>query len=173
MSPVGNKPVIRQARAGDHEAVLRIYNHYVASSHATFDIHTQTLEERRSWFGRFRASGPYRLWVAEHAGDVCGYACSTRLRPKPAYDVSVETTVYVTPEAQGCGLGKRLYDALLESLESAGLHRAFAAIALPNPASIALHEQLGFRCVGCFDQAGFKFGRYWDIAWYARALTAD
>lgn len=164
---------IREARLEDLDGVLEIYNYYVTRSHVTFDIVPWTREQCRQWFGGFRPTGPHRLWVAEQSGVICGYASSTRLRPKPAYDISVETTIYMAIGAQGRGAGKKLYGALLASLETTGLHRAFAAIALPNPASIALHEGLGFRRAGCFGEAGFKFGRYWDIGWYQRSLAPD
>lgn len=170
---IAEHTLIRAACEADFGAILEIYNHYVVTSHVTFDIRPLPASERRAWFDSFRPAGPYRLWVAEHADGIQGYACSTRLRPKPAYDVSVETTIYMTSAAQGHGLGRRLYRALLDSLEEAGLHRAFAAIALPNPASIALHERLGFRLVGCLGEVGYKFGRFWDVAWYERSLKTD
>jgi phosphinothricin acetyltransferase len=99
---------------------------------------------------------------------VLGWASSTRLRPKPAYDRSVETTVYLDPDATGCGLGRLLYDRLLGELEAAGVHRAYAVIALPNPVSVAFHERYGYRRVGLFEEVGYKFDRYWDVAWYER-----
>ena len=164
---------LREAVAADLEGVLAIYNHYVITSHVTFDVRPITLAERRAWFATFGPDGPYRLWVATDGGAIQGYACSTPLRPKPAYDVSVETTLYVARDVCGRGLGRRLYQALLGSLTGIGLHRAFAAIALPNAPSVALHERCGFRRCGCFSEAGYKFDRYWDVAWYQRSLVTD
>ena len=170
MSRAAETLAVRPARDGDRAAVLQIYNHYVATTAVTFDTRTFTRAERAGWFGQFAPEGPHRLLVAERAGAVAGWAASMRLRPKPAYDRSVETTVYVAPDALGQGVGRRLCDRLLAELAVAGLHRAYAVIALPNPASVALHRRLGYRHVGTLSEAGHKFGRYWDVAWYERPL---
>jgi phosphinothricin acetyltransferase len=82
----------------------------------------------------------------------------------------VETTAYITPAAGGRGIGTALYEALLDALGPAGVHRCYAAIALPNPASVALHERFGFSEVGRFSEVGFKLGRYWDVAWFERRM---
>ncbi len=164
---------IRVATDRDLPQLVAIYNYFVTTSHVTFDTSAFTVEQRRPWLQSFAATGRYRLLIAEVAGVAAGYASSQRLRPKPAYDCSVETTVYVAPEYARRGIGAMLYDALLASLEGVGVHQAFAGIALPNDASVALHEAVGFRHVGTFPEAGFKFDRYWDIAWYVRRLAND
>ena len=165
---------VRDAVAGDLPALVSLYNHYVEHTHFTFDTEPFTVEARRPWFARFAPRGPHRLLVAESAGRVVGYASSHDLRPKPAYDCSVETTIYLDPEHQGRGVGRRLYGELLAVLEAEpSLHRAYGGIALPNPDSVLLHERLGYRAVGRFHQVGFKFGRYWDIGWYERDLSGD
>lgn len=161
---------VRSGRQGDLPAIVAIYNRYVEGSPVTFDLEPVTVAGRRAWLDGFSESGPYRLLVAEGAGGVVGYACSQRFRPKPAYATSVETTIYLEGGVQGRGLGRRLYGSLLEILEGEDLRRAFAAITVPNPASIALHERLGFRLAGTLSQAGRKFGRFWDVALYERAL---
>lgn len=163
-------PVIRAGRADDLAALLAIYNGYVATSPATFDLHPQSLERRRAWFAQFAERGPHRLLVAERGGAPVGYAGTTRFRAKPAYDTSVETTVYVAPEHAGHGIGTRLYAALFEALAGEDLHRAFAGVTLPNDASLALHRRAGFVPIGVFSECGRKFGRYWDVQWLARTL---
>ena len=168
--PEPDAVIVRPARPADRPAIVGIYNHYVRSSHATFDTRAFTVLERDPWFGQFRDAGPHRLLVAERGGVVAGWASSTRFRPKPAYERSVETTVYLAAGDFGAGLGRRLYAGLLESVADAGAHRACALIALPNPASLALHEGLGFSHVGTLSEVGFKFGRYWDVAIYERVL---
>ena len=102
-----------------------------------------------------------------------GYACSSRFRPKPASETSVETSVYLAPEAIGHRAGSRLYEKLFKALEGEDVHRAYAGIALPNPASVRLHERFGFKRVGHFTEQGRKFGRYWDVAWYEKPLGPE
>ena len=109
--------------------------------------------------------------VADNDGQVEGYACSTQFKPRPAYDTSVETTVYLGPEHTGKGLGKRLYGALIEALEDeAGVHRAYGGVALPNDGSVRLHESLGFKHVATYHEVGFKFGKYWDVSWFEKEV---
>ena len=158
--------LIRPGQRHDLETVVAIYNHYVETSHVTFDSEPWTATNREAWLASFGNAGPHRLLVSELHGKVTGWASSSPLRHRPAYARSVETTVDLQPGTEGERVGSMLYGALLDCLE--GVHRAFAAIALPNPASIALHRAHGFREVGRFGEAGFKHGRYWDVAWYQR-----
>jgi phosphinothricin acetyltransferase len=101
---------------------------------------------------------------------VLGYATSSPFRPKPGYLTSVETSVYLRPDATGHGLGTLLYRAVFDALAGQDLHRAYAGVALPNDASVRLHERLGFREIGTFVEVGRKFGRYWDVLWFERSL---
>ena len=161
---------IRPAGAADLPRLLDMYNHYVVNTAITFDIDPLTIDERRGWLAQFSDSGRHRLFVAEEDGSVFGYAGSTRVRPKAAYDQSVETTIYVAPEAVGRRLGDPLYSALFDALGREGVHVAVAAIAIPNPASVALHERFGFTLLGVMHEVGRKFDRYWDVAWYEKLL---
>jgi phosphinothricin acetyltransferase len=104
---------------------------------------------------------------------VVGFARSGRYRPRPSYDTTVETSVYVDPASLGRGIGGALYRALFEALEDEDVHRAIAGIALPNDASVALHERFGFRRVAHFSEQGRKFGRYWDVDWYERPVGPE
>src|SRR5437879_4042526 len=104
-----------------------------------------TMDARREWFTHYASSGRYRLLVALAVEGVIGYACSSPFRPKAGYETSVETSVYLAPEAVGRGAGSRLYEELFRALGGEDLHRAYAGIALPNPASIALHERFKFK----------------------------
>jgi phosphinothricin acetyltransferase len=157
---------IRHCAPGDYGAVVDIYNHYIENSHSTFDTRPYSIGERAPWFSQFNASGPNQLLVAEKNGAVLGFCCSTPLKNRAAYDVSVETTVYLATEAIGQGIGRRLYETLLKNLSGIGLHGAYAGVALPNDASVHLHEALGFRKVGVFEEVGWKFDKYWSVAWY-------
>ena len=152
----------------DLTAIAGIYHHYVRTSHATFEVRPRTVGAWRAWFDGFAERGRYRLLVARHDGRVLGYASSTAYRPRAAYAPSVETSVYVGEGATKRGVGAALLAALLGDLETEDVHRAYAGIALPNPASVRLHERFGYRHVGTFSEQGRKFGRYWDVAWYER-----
>lgn len=173
MTGVRTVPEIRAACDADLPVLTELYNHYVETSHVTFDVRTFSVEERRAWFEQFSDVGPHRLLVAEIDGDFAGYASSHRLRPKPAYDTSVETTVYVHPDHQRAGVGEALMRALLTLLEREDLHRVYAGVALPNDGSVALHHRLGFRELGTYDEVGRKFGKYWSVCWFERALEGE
>ncbi len=157
---------IRHCAPGDYGAVVAIYNYYIENSHSTFDTTPYSIGERAPWFSQFNESGPNQLLVAENDDTVLGFCCSTPFSKRAAYDVSVETTVYLAPDATGRGVGKRLYEVLLEKLSGIGLHGAYAGVALPNDASVKLHESLGFREVGVYEEIGWKFDKYWSVAWY-------
>jgi phosphinothricin acetyltransferase len=164
-----------QVRAGTNDdlpALTALYNHYVEHDHATFDITPFSVEQRRGWLAHYADSGPHRLLVADDGGggDLLGYATSSRFRDKAAYDTSVETTIYVDDAAVGRGVGTALYTALFDTLRTEGLHRAYAGIALPNDASMALHRRFGFVEIGTYHEVGHKLGRYWDVCWLEKAL---
>ncbi|MGW3122743.1 N-acetyltransferase family protein [Streptomyces sp. NPDC001107] len=163
---------VRPGVEGDLEALTDIYNHYVRETPITFDTAVFTPEERRPWLLSHPVDGPYRLMVATDADtqEILGYSTSSPYRAKPAYETSVEVTVYVAPDAGRRGIGTLLYKALFEALADEDLHRAYAGIAQPNEASTRLHERFGFRYVGTYREVGRKFGRYWDVAWYEKEL---
>ncbi len=159
---------IRAAVRSDLPRLTEIYNHYVIHTPVTFDVEPYTVERRQAWFDQFAAAGRHRLIIAEQDQVVLGYAGTTRFRPKPAYETTVETTIYCAPEAVGKRIGPRMYEALFRAVEGEDIHRFVAGYALPNPASAALHERFGFKLVGVFTENGRKFGRYWDVAWTER-----
>jgi phosphinothricin acetyltransferase len=161
---------VRVGTEQDLEAINGIYNEYVKETHFTFDIEPVTIEARREWFTHYGTSGRHRLLVALEAGVVVGFATSSRFRPKPAYETSVETSIYLAADAVGRGAGSKLYEELFGSLDGEDVHRAYAGIALPNPASVALHERFGFKRVAHFTEQGRKFDRYWDVAWFEKSL---
>lgn len=162
--------IIRRAAPSDLPGLLDIYNHYVATTHVTFDVEPRTLAQRQEWLDQFGERGRHQCFVAARDGHAVGWACSVRFKDRSAYDTSVETSVYVAPGEQGRGLGRRLYEALFAALAHEDVHRAFGGIAQPNDASVAVHRALGFEHVGTYREVGRKFGRYWDVAWYAKAL---
>jgi len=158
---------IRPAVLRDLPAITDIYNHYIVNTTITFDLAPFEPGDRRAWFD------DHRLLVAVDeagSGAVLGYASTSRWRPKAAYETTVESSVYCRADAVGRGIGTRLYEALFESIKDEDVHRIVAGVSLPNPASVALHERLGFQRVGVFERVGRKFGRYWDVAWFQRPL---
>ena len=163
--------LVRAAAGGDLRPLTDLYNHYVKTSPATFDLEPVSIDDRMRWMSRYANSGPHRLLVAIDEGAMAGYATSGMLREKPGYLTSVETTVYVHPGRHARGIGTRLYAALFGALASEDVHRAYAAIVVPNPASVALHARFGFEAVGLYREAGRKFGRYWDVQWFERPLS--
>jgi phosphinothricin acetyltransferase len=164
--------VIRPAREDDLPRLTEIYNHYVVQTPITFDLDPYTVEQRRAWFAQFGASGRHRLLVAECDGVVAGYACSHQFRTKAAYDTTVESSVYCAPESTGVGIGSALYTALFDTLHGEDIRMVIAGITLPNEASVALHARFAFVTAGVMHAVGYKFGRYWDVGWYERELSA-
>ena len=154
----------------DLEAISEIYGHYVRTSAISFDVEVPSAAWCREWFATFDTSGRHRLLVARDDGRAVAYAASAPYRPRAAYAPSVETSVYVAPSHVGQGLGSALYETLLAELEREDVHRAYAGIGMPNPASVRLHERCGYRRAGYYTEQGRKFGRYWDVAWYERAF---
>jgi phosphinothricin acetyltransferase len=163
-------PLVRDATADDLPAVAAIYTHYVVRTTLTFNTQVRT---PREWMDRFASEvrdGPYHLLVAELDGVVRGYVETQRFRPKPAYARSLELSIYVDPESAGLGAGGALYRELFERLEPTTYHRAYSIIALPNDDSVRFHERWGFVHRGTLTEAGYKFGRFLDVAFYERAL---
>lgn len=163
--------IIRLPQATDLAPLTELYNYYILNTTITFDIAPYTIDQRRdSWWCHYEHQGRHRLLVAEQDQIVVGYATSSQFRTKAAYDTSVETSIYLSPQAQGKGLGSQLYQALFHSLANEDVHRAYAGITLPNPASIALHQKFGFCSVGRYQEVGRKFEQYWDVEWFEKNL---
>ena len=152
-------------RSRDVSAVVAIYNHYVTTSAATFEERPITPAEARRRITTVREAGLPWL-VVECDGAVVGYAYAAGWKPRPAYRHSSEVSVYVAAAHQGKGLGSALYGRLLPELERGGIHVALSGIALPNPASVALHERHGFCKVAQLCDVGFKFGRWIDVGYW-------
>jgi phosphinothricin acetyltransferase len=163
--------LVRPARPADLARLTEIYNHYIVTTPATFDLEPFSPQQRRAWLEEHADDGPHRIFVAEDQGAVLGYASSGRFRTKRAYDTTVETSIYCAPEATGRGLGKLLYAALFEAIKGEDLYLAVAAITLPNDASVGLHQGFGFELTGTLHAVGRKFGRYWDVAWFEKRLA--
>jgi len=168
--PVAADVDVRPAIDADYPELIAIYNHYVVTSGATFDLDPIPTERAREFFHHYGDAGPHRLLVATRAGRVVGYATSGQLRTRPAYDSSVEVTVYLHHADGGRGIGSMLYQQLFADLRDEDLHRAYAVIAQPNPSSVALHRRFGFSDVGTMREVGRKFDQWWDVLWMERPL---
>jgi phosphinothricin acetyltransferase len=153
----------------DADMVARIYRPAVTSTIATFEeVPPDAAEMAR----RMRAVLARTPWlVAEAAGAVVGYAYAAPHRERPGYRWSVDVSVYVDPAHRGHGVGRTLYDDLIERLRAQGYVNAYAGVALPNPASVALHEAIGMRRIGAYERVGWKFGAWVDVAWYGMRLA--
>jgi L-amino acid N-acyltransferase YncA len=161
--------IVRPVAAADAEAIARIYNYYVQNSVVTFEeelISAQAMAARIA-----EIQGLSLPWlVAEVDGSVVGYAYARKWRERSAYRYSVETTIYLKHGHEGRGLGRALYSALLPLVRERGIHVAIGGVALPNDASVALHEKLGFEKVAEFREVGFKHDRWVDVAYWQLVL---
>jgi phosphinothricin acetyltransferase len=163
-------PMIRPGNSSDLAQIASIYNGYVERTSVTFDVTPITEADRLPWLEQHSAAGRHRLLVAVDGRQLLGWATTSPFRPRAAYETTVESSVYCSPEHQGRGVGSQLYRALFESLQEEDVERIVAGVTLPNPASVRLHRRFFFRRVGTFHRVGRKFGRYWDVAWFERPL---
>ncbi len=157
--------MIRAATVNDAAAIAAIYNHYIEHTAITFEEEAVAAEQMQS---RIQTVQQAQLpWlVLEEQGTVLGYAYATPWRVRSAYRFSVESTVYLHKDAGGRGLGSQLYTELLAQLQQCGRRVVIGGIALPNQASVALHEKLGFEKVAHFAQVGLKFERWTDVGYW-------
>ena len=166
---------VREAGAGDAAAIARIYNHYVETTSISMETAAVSGDEMAARIAAVRCAGlPWLVLLdgGEIDGEIAGYAHATQWRARPGYRHAVEASVYLAPGRRGRGWGAHLYRALLARLVG-HCHSVIGGIALPNPASVALHEHLGFRQVACFSQVGRKFGEWVDVAYWQLLLPMD
>jgi L-amino acid N-acyltransferase YncA len=161
--------MIREPRTGDEAAICRIYNHYVARTSVTFSTEPIAESNMAAEIAAVSDKFPWVVW--EEEGCVLGYAAASEWKSRCAYRFSVETTIYLDPEAGGRGIGTKLYQELLERVHAAGHHSALGGIALPNPASVALHEKLGFVKVGHLKEVGWKFDQWVDVGYWQKIFA--
>jgi phosphinothricin acetyltransferase len=161
---------VRDARQSDCTAIAALYNHYVAMPAVTFEFDPVAPGEIARRIGDVQ--GAELPWlVALHGEDLVAYAYAMPWKgSRKAYRFSVESTVYVDAARAGQGIGVVVYSALIEALRARGIHAVIGGILLPNPASIALHERLGFRKVAQFDEVGFKQGAWLDVGYWQLLL---
>lgn len=164
-------PDLRVAAPDDAEAIAAIYAPFVRDTVISFET---TVPDAAEMARRITSTLETHPWlVAEEDGRIIGYAYASQHRTREAYRFSCDVTVYLAEGARGRRLGSRLYTELFRLLRMQGFRNAFAGIAQPNPASVALHESLGFRHLGTYAKVGFKLGQWHDVGWWQLELTRD
>lgn len=163
---------LRDAVAGDAGAIAAIYNHYIINTSISFEEQAVTEAEMAQRIADVQRAGLPWL-VAEADGALAGYAYASKWRVRHAYRFSVESSVYLRQGLAGKGWGSALYARLLARLAEGGYHLVIGGIALPNEASIALHEKMGFAKVAHFREVGYKFGRWLDVGYWEKPLGQE
>lgn len=151
-------------------AILDIFNEAIVTSTALYDYKPRTPESMVGWFATKRANGFPVIGCEDEAGTLLGFASYGTFRAWPAYKYSVEHSIYVHKDHRGKGLGRTLLQAIVDAARERGVHTLIGGIDATNAGSIALHESLGFVHAGTIREAGFKFGRWLDLAFYQRLL---
>jgi phosphinothricin acetyltransferase len=162
--------MIRAAHADDFDAIAAITNHYITTTAIHFAYEPVTADGlRHSWHAH-----PHHPFLVDDPGDgVIAYAKAGPWRERAAYHWTAEVGIYVAHDACNRRIGTALYAALLDELAAAGFRSAVAGITMPNPASVALHERLGFERVGTFRDAGFKHGSWHDVAFFQKRFSTE
>ncbi len=160
---------LRIATPRDGDVLSEIYAYYVDTSSISYEYVAPTVEEFAARIAHKLEKYPYIVALLD--GEPVGYAYASEYRERAAYGWCVELSVYVSRHCTGRGVGTALYTALLELLRLQNIVIAYSAITLPNDASIALHEKMGFRPAGRFHASGYKMGQWWELAWYEKQLN--
>jgi len=160
--------IVRPCRETDAARICAIYNHFISNAVITFEESPLAAADIVERIRKITAKLPWL--VCEDGGTVVGYAYAAPWHARAAYRFSVESTIYLAPESCGRGFGTALYRALLSELDALGLHCVIGVVALPNPASVALHEKLGFAKVGHVKEVGWKHGRWLDVGYWQLLL---
>jgi L-amino acid N-acyltransferase YncA len=163
-------PHIRLAHPDDASAIQAIYAPVVMHTPISFETVVPTVEEMRQRVEQTLKTFPWLVY--EDAGEVSGYAYASQHRVRAAYQWSVDVSVYVHERMRRQGIGRKLYMSLFELLRRQGFYNAFAGIALPNPASVALHEAMGMQAIGVYEKVGYKHGAWHDVGWWQGLLQA-
>ncbi len=159
---------VRCASADDAEGILAIYAPIVRETTISFELEPPTVAEMRRRIETTLAKLPWLVCASGRGTE--GYAYASKHRERAAYQWSVDVSVYVVEAMRGKGLGRRLYTSLLGMLQDLGYYSALAGIALPNPASVGLHEAMGFRPIGVYRNIGYKLGAWHDVGWWQKQL---
>ena len=156
--------MIRPAGLGDAEQIVRIYNYYIENTVITFEEEKISTDEMRGRIEEYTRDYPWFVYEKDH--EVIGYAYAAKWRSRSAYRYSAETTVYVDKDFCGKGTGTALYEKLIEECAKRGLHALMAGITMPNKKSQRLHEKIGFKKIGHFQETGRKFDKWLDVGYW-------
>jgi phosphinothricin acetyltransferase len=151
--------------------ILEILNDAIVTSTALYDYRPRPPQAMQAWFATKRQLGAPVIGVEDEAGALLGFASWGTFRAFPAYKYTVEHSIYIHKDRRGQGLGRVLLERLIELAQADQLHVMVGGIDAANRASIELHRRLGFEHAGTIRQAGFKFGRWLDLAFYQRILS--
>jgi phosphinothricin acetyltransferase len=162
---------LRVATPDDAAAIAAIYAPIVLNTPISFEMEPPSVDEMRTRISNTLRALPW-LVSLDAAGTVNGYVYASKHRERAAYQWSVDTSAYVRDDCRGQGVGRRLYQALFDELAGLGYFQAFAGIALPNAASVGLHEAMGFEPLGVYRQVGYKMGSWRDVGWWQKVLKA-
>jgi phosphinothricin acetyltransferase len=160
---------IRLVEPRDAEAIRAIYNREVERSTVTFDLVPRTLEEQVEWI-RHHSGGHPAVVAVDESGTVVGFGSLSPYRDRPAYQPTVEDSVYVDPACQGRGVGRQLLERIVELATAHGFHSIIARVVGGHEVSIALHARCGFEVVGTEREVGRKLGRWLDVVLMQRLL---
>ena len=170
-----NDSVIRPVTVADAPALLAIYAYYVKNTGVTFEYEPPTLREFEQRISSTLPRYPYLC--IEHGGEILGFSFAHAFRERPAYDYSVETTIYIRHDVRGEGLGRMIYTALEQTLKSMGVTNLYACVGYADTedeyltnASPRFHERMGYRTVGKFFHCGYKFGRWYSMIWMEKII---
>jgi len=150
------------------EPILAIFNDAIAHSTALYDYVPRPRSAMAAWFADKQVHGHPVIGLEDEGGELLGFATYGPFRPRPANKYTMEHSVYVAPAHRGKGLGRTLLELIVDEAQRRDIHTLVGGIDLGNAASIALHESLGFERAGVIRHAGFKFGRWLDLAFYQR-----
>ncbi len=160
---------IRECHEKDLQSICDIYNYYIQNTIITFE---ETVVSTGEMHSRMNAITPYYPWfVYEENNHISGFAYASPWRVRSAYRYSVESTVYIDSDFTGCGIGRKLYSALIAFLQTKSIHSMIGGISLPNETSVAFHEKLGFQKVAHFHEVGWKFDRWIDVGYWELLLN--
>lgn len=163
-----NTKLIRFVKDEDILSIVNIYTPYVINTTITFECSPPSLADFKHKVSNITSFYPFL--VCEIDNSVVGYAYANRIREREAYDWDVELSIYLNPKFVKLGIGKLLYEALIDILKLQNIYNAYGVITLPNEASIKLHKKLGFKEIGIFHNTGFKFNKWWDVVWVEKTI---
>jgi phosphinothricin acetyltransferase len=160
---------IRSATVDDAEAIAAIYAPIVLETTISLEWVPPTADAFRERIAKTLLKYPWLVAVDDDDA-VAAYVYAGAHRDPPSYQWSINTSVFIRADCRGMGVGRSLYEELHRQLAALGYYRAFAGVALPNDASVALHRAVGYRQLGVYEKVGFKFGAWRDVAWFSKVL---